>query len=80
MRVCFWTLLPEMRSCSSWMGKCPADPWRGCVFGVVCAACVFAHRMVWLFSEGFASFSVSFEITMYAILDVINKVPSVIPC
>jgi hypothetical protein len=36
--------------------------------------------MVWLFSEGFASFSVSFEITMYAILDVINKVPSVIPC
>jgi hypothetical protein len=29
---------------------------------------------VWLFSEGFASFSVSFEVTMYAILDVINKV------
>jgi hypothetical protein len=29
---------------------------------------------VWLFSEGFSSFSVSFEITMYAILDVVNKV------
>ena len=38
------------------------------------------YPIVWLFSEGFASFSVSFEITMYAILDVINKVPSVIPC
>jgi bacteriorhodopsin len=32
------------------------------------------YPCVWLFSEGFASFSVSFEITMYAILDVINKV------
>jgi hypothetical protein len=32
------------------------------------------YPIVWLFSEGFASFSVSFEITMYAILDVINKV------
>jgi len=31
------------------------------------------YPIVWLFSEGFASFSVSFEITMYAILDVINK-------
>ena len=32
------------------------------------------YPIVWLFSEGFASFSVSFEITMYAILEVINKV------
>ena len=32
------------------------------------------YPCVWLFSEGFASFSVSFEVTMYAILDVINKV------
>jgi bacteriorhodopsin len=32
------------------------------------------YPIVWLFSEGFASFSVSFEITMYAILDVVNKV------
>jgi len=32
------------------------------------------YPVVWLFSEGFASFSVSFEVTMYAILDVINKV------
>merc|ERR1711865_243978 len=32
------------------------------------------YPIVWLFSEGFSSFSVSFEVTMYAILDVINKV------
>ena len=31
------------------------------------------YPCVWLFSEGFSSFSVSFEVTMYAILDVINK-------
>ena len=30
-------------------------------------------HQVWLFSEGFASFSVSFEITAYAILDVCMK-------
>jgi len=32
------------------------------------------YPIVWLFSEGFSSFSVSFEITMYAILDIVNKV------
>ena len=29
--------------------------------------------LVWLFSEGFASFSVSFEVVMYAILDIVGK-------
>ncbi|KAJ1492190.1 hypothetical protein T484DRAFT_1611851, partial [Baffinella frigidus] len=33
------------------------------------------YPVVWLFSEGFASFSVSFEITAYAILDVCMKYP-----
>ena len=32
-----------------------------------------AHRMVWLFSEGFASFSVSFEVCAYAVLDIVSK-------
>jgi bacteriorhodopsin len=30
--------------------------------------------MVWLFSEGFASFSVSFEVCAYAMLDIVSKV------
>jgi bacteriorhodopsin len=29
--------------------------------------------MVWLFSEGFASFSVSFEVCAYAVLDICSK-------
>jgi len=32
------------------------------------------YPFVWLFGEGFGSFSVSFEVTLYAILDIINKV------
>ena len=32
------------------------------------------YPVVWLFSEGFASFSVSFEVCAYAILDVVAKV------
>lgn len=28
---------------------------------------------MWLFSEGFASFSVSFEVCAYALLDIISK-------
>jgi len=32
------------------------------------------YPVVWLFSEGFASFSVSFEVCAYAILDIISKV------
>mmetsp|Transcript_22838 Transcript_22838/g.16163 ORF Transcript_22838/g.16163 Transcript_22838/m.16163 type:complete len:160 (+) Transcript_22838:1-480(+) len=32
------------------------------------------YPVVWLFSEGFGSFSVSFEVTVYALLDVLNKV------
>ena len=31
-------------------------------------------QMVWLFSEGFASFSVSFEVCAYAMLDIVSKV------
>ena len=27
-------------------------------------------KMVWLFSEGFASFSVSFEVCAYAMIDI----------
>ena len=34
----------------------------------------FCYPVVWLFSEGFASFSVSFEVCAYAILDIITKV------
>jgi len=34
----------------------------------------FCYPVVWLFSEGFASFSVSFEICAYTILDVVTKV------
>jgi bacteriorhodopsin len=30
-------------------------------------------RLVWLFSEGFASFSVSFEVCAYAVLDIVAK-------
>ena len=30
--------------------------------------------MVWLFSEGFASFSVSFEVCAYSMLDIVSKV------
>jgi len=30
--------------------------------------------MVWLFSEGFASFSVSFEVCAYAMIDIVSKV------
>jgi bacteriorhodopsin len=29
--------------------------------------------LVWLFSEGFASFSVSFEVAMYSLLDIVGK-------
>lgn len=32
------------------------------------------YPVVWLFSEGFASFSVSFEVCAYAILDMVTKV------
>mmetsp|Transcript_14221 Transcript_14221/g.22118 ORF Transcript_14221/g.22118 Transcript_14221/m.22118 type:complete len:263 (+) Transcript_14221:30-818(+) len=32
------------------------------------------YPVVWLFSEGFASFSVSFEVVAYAIMDIISKV------
>jgi bacteriorhodopsin len=32
------------------------------------------YPIVWLFSEGFASFSVSFEVCAYAILDIFSKV------
>jgi bacteriorhodopsin len=31
-------------------------------------------KMVWLFSEGFASFSVSFEVCAYAMIDIVSKV------
>jgi len=73
VRIGFWTFLLEMRACSSWMRNCPADPWRVfCrVFGVVWF--VTLRRMVWLFSEGFASFSVSFEVCAYAVLDICSK-------
>lgn len=33
-----------------------------------------AYPLVWLFSAGFASFSVSFEVVAYAICDVVSKV------
>jgi bacteriorhodopsin len=33
-----------------------------------------AYPVVWLFSEGFASFSVSFEVCAYALLDILSKV------
>lgn len=36
--------------------------------------CFIAYPMVWLFSEGFASFSVSFEVCAYAMLDIVSKV------
>lgn len=32
------------------------------------------YPIVWLFSEGFASFSVSFEVCAYAVLDIISTV------
>ena len=32
------------------------------------------YPIVWLFSEGFASFSVSFEVCAYAMLDIVSKV------
>ncbi|KAJ1479835.1 opsin 1 [Baffinella frigidus] len=32
------------------------------------------YPVVWLFSEGFASFSVSFEVCAYSVLDIISKV------
>ena len=32
------------------------------------------YPIVWLFSEGFASFSVSFEVCAYAVLDIFQKV------
>ena len=32
------------------------------------------YPVVWLFSEGFASFSVSFEVCAYAMLDIVSKV------
>merc|ERR1712216_1057458 len=35
---------------------------------------LFCYPTVWLFSQGFASFSVSFEICAYAFLDVLSKV------
>ena len=31
------------------------------------------YPLIWLFSEGFASFSVSFEVCAYAVLDVASK-------
>ena len=31
------------------------------------------YPVVWLFSEGFASFSVSFEVVAYTIMDIISK-------
>jgi len=36
--------------------------------------CFIFYPMVWLFSEGFASFSVSFEVCAYAMLDIVSKV------
>merc|ERR1712216_335283 len=35
--------------------------------------CFIFYPMVWLFSEGFASFSVSFEVCAYAMLDIVSK-------
>jgi bacteriorhodopsin len=34
---------------------------------------LWVSRLVWLFSEGFASFSVSFEVCAYAVLDIVAK-------
>jgi len=34
----------------------------------------FCYPAVWLFSQGFASFSVSFEVCAFAVLDVVSKV------
>jgi len=36
--------------------------------------CFVFYPMVWLFSEGFASFSVSFEVCAYSMLDIVSKV------
>ena len=36
--------------------------------------CSAGYPLIWLFSEGFASFSVSFEVVAYTILDIISKV------
>ena len=35
--------------------------------------CVGLSSLIWLFSEGFASFSVSFEVCAYAVLDIVSK-------
>ena len=50
------------------------------IFGLAAKVCWITcilwacYPVVWLFSEGFGSFSVSFEVTMYSLLDVLNKV------
>uniref|UniRef100_A0A6U4PPW4 Rhodopsin n=2 Tax=Hemiselmis andersenii TaxID=464988 RepID=A0A6U4PPW4_HEMAN len=36
--------------------------------------CWICYPVVWLFSEGFASFSISFEVCAYALIDVASKV------
>jgi len=46
------------------------------VYGKVAWLTIIAwifYPMVWLFSEGFASFSVSFEVCAYAVLDICSK-------
>jgi len=35
--------------------------------------CWIFYPLIWLFSEGFASFSVSFEVCAYAVLDITSK-------
>ena len=36
---------------------------------------VSAAQLIWVFSSGFASFSVSFEVCAYAVVDICSKVP-----
>ena len=59
------------------MREGPSDA-GGAPFCVVCPERVVLSRvvwgrLVWLFSEGFASFSVSFEVCAYAVLDIVAK-------
>jgi len=42
--------------------------------------CWIFYPLIWVFSSGFASFSVSFEVCAYAVIDICAKVHTVLTC
>jgi bacteriorhodopsin len=66
-----YSIAVSFREAAAAKGRDAADVY-GRVAWLIIITWIF-YPLVWLFSEGFASFSVSFEVCAYAILDIISK-------